>query len=263
MSGAFDAETLAAARARHARAAAASAVEAEGFAARLAARPPAPPPLADGAVLAREAVPADGAWHGRLAPGEGLRLVNGGSDGIALCLWNADDPAERLDPADTVKVQWTAAISTGRVLMSAEGRVLASVSFDGFGRNDCLAAGLAAPRPGRPTARERLLEAAAALGLDRRDLGPAVFLFAPVEAGPDGAFAWDGAADPAGTVLDLRAETALLVALANVPHPLGPGRSGPLTLVRHAAPPPGRDDLARTASSAVARAFARTERRDP
>ena len=56
-------------------------------------------------------------------------------------MWNADDTSERFNPADTVKVQWTARIGQGKLLLSDMGRVLASITADSCGLHDCIAGG--------------------------------------------------------------------------------------------------------------------------
>ena len=53
-------------------------------------------------------------------------------------MWNADDTSERFNPADTVKVQWTARIGQGKLWLSDMGRVLFSVTADSLGAHDGL-----------------------------------------------------------------------------------------------------------------------------
>lgn len=175
-------------------------------------------------------VPAGWYWHGRVPAGTCLRLDNArGTPGLSCLFWNAADPSERFCTTDTVKVQWTAGIGRGRLLLSDMGRVLASIVEDTCGRHDVLLG--AGPPRGDDDATsplearngaENLALAAAKLGLGARDLHAPVIFFAPVRCGTDQRFGWASGATLRGTYLDLHAEMDLLAAVSNVPHPLAP-----------------------------------------
>jgi uncharacterized protein YcgI (DUF1989 family) len=63
-----------------------------------------------------------------LARGTRLRLVDLDADAcVQLWAYNAATPVERLNPADTTKVQWNAYLGAGALLLSDLGRVLATV----------------------------------------------------------------------------------------------------------------------------------------
>ena len=91
-----------------------------------------------------------GDYAGRvLERGWRLRLENLGGDGcVNLLVMNADQPAERLNVADTVKVQWRAYLDRGALLLSDMGRVLMSITEDTCGNHDtfCGASTASAPR---------------------------------------------------------------------------------------------------------------------
>lgn len=77
--------------------------------------------------------------HRVLARGTELRLTDLSGDACAhLLLYAADRPWERLNVADTVKVQWNAYLGEGQLLLSDQGRVLASLTGDTSGRHDAL-----------------------------------------------------------------------------------------------------------------------------
>ena len=57
--------------------------------------------------------------------------------------------SERINCADTVKVQWSAAISKGRVILSDMGRVFLSLIEDTSGAHDLLAGGSTPASDGR------------------------------------------------------------------------------------------------------------------
>ncbi|MGQ7792034.1 urea amidolyase associated protein UAAP1 [Faunimonas sp. B44] len=250
------------------------ALRAEGIAGAPRTLPP--PTLLDGApidpstVIRRETVP--GGWYAplKLRRGEALRIVNsGGTSAVSVVAWNADDPSERLNYADTIKVQWTAALRKGRVLLSDMGRVLLSIVEDTSGRHDALTGGSTAAstkvaygKDGLRNTRDNFILASAKLGLARRDIPPCVTFFAPVSVDPGGGLRWEDGIRRAGDFVDLRAEMDLLVAVSNCPHPLDlarPYAPGPVELVRFRAPHAPSDDLCRTATAEAVRAFENTD----
>jgi uncharacterized protein len=227
-------------------------------------------PIAADAVIHREQVP--GGWYAtlRLRRGEALRIVDdSGGSSVSLIGWREEDTSERVNCADTVKVQWSAAISKGRVILSDMGRVLLSLVEDTSGAHDLLVGGstpastLAAFGATTRNTQQNFLAAAAKIGLDVRDIPPCVTLFAPVSLDDAGRFLWNPDRKRPGDFVDLRAEMNLIVAVSNCPHPLDPARpavSGPVTLIKHQAAMAAEDDPCRTASPEAARAFAFTDR---
>ena len=98
--------------------------------------------FADDLVLRHETIPAGWYWSVRVLRGQALRLVNvSGTPGIGAMFWNAHDSSERFNAGDTLKLQWTARLGRGRVLLSDMGRVLASIVADTCGRHDALLGG--------------------------------------------------------------------------------------------------------------------------
>jgi urea carboxylase-associated protein 2 len=177
--------------------------------------------------------------------------------------------SERINCADTVKVQWSAAISKGRVILTDMGRVLLAVIEDTSGAHDLLVGGstpdstaAAFGAPARNT-HDNFLAAAAKIGLGLRDIPPSATFFAPVSVDPNGRFVWNGERKHPGNFVDLRAEMNLVLAVSNCAHPLDPARppvTGPITIIRHRAPAPTPDDPCRTSSPEAARAFTYTDR---
>ncbi|MFD5818531.1 DUF1989 domain-containing protein, partial [Streptomyces sp. NPDC127038] len=87
------------------------------------------PPPGAGPLVWAETVAGGNYTHKVLARGTELRLTDLAGDACAhLLLYVADRPWERLNVADTVKVQWNAYLGEGRLLLSDQGRVLASVA---------------------------------------------------------------------------------------------------------------------------------------
>src|SRR5262249_36733124 len=106
-------------------------LRATGQGATLKGLPPSTPldgaPIAPDAIIGREIVPAGWYTIVRLRRGEALRIVDDhGVSSVSLIGWREEDTSERINCADTVKVQWTAAIAKGRVILTDMGRVLLS-----------------------------------------------------------------------------------------------------------------------------------------
>ncbi|WP_435972640.1 urea amidolyase associated protein UAAP1 [Streptomyces sp. Qhu_M48] len=234
---------------------------------------PAPPEgVAAGDVVWAETVAGGGYTHKVLARGTELRLTDPTGDACAhLLLHSADRPWERLNVADTVKVLWNAYLGAGHLLLSDQGRVLASVVRDTSGRHDALTGtstlarntaryGDGTAHSASPAGRELFKLAALKNGLAPRDLPPSLSFFQGVRIAEDGSTAFTGSAGPGGTVT-LRAEQDVIVLLANVPHPLDPRpayRCGNLGVLAHRARPTAPGDPLWDATPEGRRAFLNT-----
>jgi uncharacterized protein YcgI (DUF1989 family) len=221
--------------------------EALQAAARALAATPAPaasPRPALDAIKATGSLPPGGYIGLRLAPGDALRIENpAGTPGAAFFAWRADDPSERFNAADTIKVQWTTNLTTGRVLFSDMGRVLAIITADSGAGHDAVIGPNGPAQSAFPNGRDNLRLAAAKFGLTRRDLAPALSLFSLVRTDTEGRPQFS--APPSGAMVELRAECSLLVALSNTPHALSPSATatGPLDYIIHEVPPLAADAL--------------------
>lgn len=226
-------------------------------------------PVADAAVIEQRQLP--GGWYTTLLlpRGDVLRIIDdSGRASVALLAWRSEDTSERINCADTAKVQWSAALSKGRVILSDMGRVMLSVIEDTSGAHDLLVGGSspASTREGfgseSRNTRENFIAAAAKVGLGISDIPPCVSFFAPVATGEGGRLVWRDGRKQAGDFVDLRAEMNLIVVASNCAHPLDPNGTPapePVTLIRHRAGPVAADDLCRTASPEAARAFVVTD----
>jgi urea carboxylase-associated protein 2 len=169
-----------------------------------------------------------------LRRGTTLRLTDLHGDACPhVLLYNADQPWERLNVADTVKVPWQAYLGPCHPLLSDQGRVLATIVTDEANgahdalcgcstraRNDARYGDGSAYGPS-PAGRELLLLAAAKHNLAARDIAPSVSFFKGVRVESDGELKFIGSCGPKGYV-ELRAELPVIVLIANAPHPLDP-----------------------------------------
>ena len=238
-----------------------------------ASRWPDPPDGVAAADLTWATVVAGGGYaHRSLARGTHVRLRDLTGDACAhVLLLRADEPWERLNPADTTKVAWQVYTAPGQLLLSDAGRVLATVVEDTSGHHDALFGtttrarnearyGDGSAQGPSPAGRELLALAAAKHGLGRRDVGPTVSFFSGVTVGPDGAPRWTGSAGP-GAHVTLRAEAPLLLLVANTAHPLDPREAftcSPLEVLAWRGEPTGPGDPLWTAAPEGRRAFENT-----
>ncbi len=193
-----------------------------------------PPGVEPRAMTWAETVAGGGYTSKVLARGTTLRLTDRDGQACAhVLLYNAEQPWERLNVADTVKVPWQAYLGPAHPLLSDQGRVLAMIVGDHVnGASDALCGastraanedryGDGAAHGPSPAGRELLLLAAAKHDLAPRDVPPSVSFFKRIRVGPDGELRWTGSCYD-GCHVELRAELPLVVLIANAPHPLDP-----------------------------------------
>lgn len=233
-----------------------------------------PSGVAPEAMLWAETLAAGGYGAKRLNRGARLRLVDLHGDAcLSMLVFNAERPVERLNVADTLKVQWNAYLGAGRLLLSDMGKVLMSVMEDTAEGHDafCGASNAAsnARRYGEgdnwgphPNARDRFALGVAKFGLGRKDIHPCINWFKPVRIGDDGGVNLDAGPFAAGRQVTLRAEMDLIVVLANCPHVLDPRPAYSVTPARALAwrgAPTAVDDPIRNATPEGLRAFLNVE----
>jgi uncharacterized protein len=219
-------------------------------------------------------VVAGGSYTSAVLPrGAHVRITDLDGDACAgLLLHRRDAPAERLNVADTVKVQWQAYLGAGQLLLSDMGRVLAAVVEDTSGHHDTFCGtttravnearyGDGAPDGSAPNGRDHFAVALIKHGLSRRDVAPNVNLFKGVRVAPDGELVLDVEPRPGAHVV-LRLELPCIVSLVNVPHPLDARPTytvTPLEVTAWRGAPAADDDPIRTATPEGERAYLNTE----
>jgi urea carboxylase-associated protein 2 len=213
-----------------------------------------------------------------LRRGRTLRITDpvGGANVSAL-FFNADAPLERYNMPDTLKGQFTAYLTEGRVLYSDMGRVLCSLTADSCGWHDTLCGVIDARRTAAKfgmtsyqadrnawhrNGRDNFLIELAKHGLGKRDLHANVNFFSKVTVDDAGDLDFIADHSQAGAFVDLRAEMNVLLVLSNTPHPLAPAGLWDPPAVRlstRATPPPAPDDPCRLSRPENGRAFVNTE----
>jgi urea carboxylase-associated protein 2 len=209
-----------------------------------------------------------------LTRGTRLRIENTAGDGCAnLLIFNADQLAERLNIADTVKVQWQAYPGQGALLLSDMGRFLMSFTVDTCGNHDTFCSASTAKSNAakygngdnfgpHPNARDRFALALTKFGLGKRDIGPNINLFKRVTVRSDGSLVFEPNSSAPGQFVELRAEMRVLVVIANTPHVLDPRTTYTATnlrLLAYRGPLTPEDDPIRNSTPERRRAFENTE----
>jgi len=174
-----------------------------------------------------EVVAARAPWDHVLRKGETLRIVDvEGNQAVDFLLYALADDAERYSAQDTIAAQGNIFLKTGSVLLSNEGRPMATVTATNVAYHDTIGGACSCEsntlRYGHHTKSqhacvENFLQANARHGRGKRDMVSNInwFMNVPVEA--DGTLGIvDGISSP-GLYVDLRAEMHLVVVVSNCP----------------------------------------------
>lgn len=216
-----------------------------------------------------EVIPGGAYWSRVIKRGTTLRLLAPeGSRGIAVLCYNADNPIERYNAADTAKIQFNAFLKKGMVLYSDMGRVLFSITEDTCGLHDTLggcsnlASNTKYGEGDYKNSRDNFLLALIKRNLGKKDIMPNLNLFTRIAVDPDGNLSWAEKTAQPGDFIDLRAEMNVLVVLSNCPHPLDPSPTydaKPIRAIVWNSPTPTADDPIRTGNPEVVRGFQNTD----
>lgn len=187
-------------------------------------------------------VPIGGKWSGIIGRGNTIRFTayEAGAN-LAMLLYNATDKTERYNMSDTLKAQHTLKLTQGHVLMSDNGRAMASIIEDTVGWHDTI--GGVSTRNGTDakygiTRYQDLRNAWLRNGTDNfaielvrhglasRDMTSPINIFSRVSADLDGHMEYQPCAIAPASI-SLRVEMDVLIVISNTPHPLDPRTTYP------------------------------------
>lgn len=186
--------------------------------------------------MIKKTIPAGGKWSTHIKRGKEITFtaLEDGAN-MSILLYNADDTAERYNMPDTLKAQYTALLTKGNVLMSDNGRVLASITADSLGWHDTIS-GYSTRKQidqkyGKTTYQEQrnewyrsgeenLLVELFRNNLTSRDLSPVVNLFSKVYCDEEGNMHFVHDHSKKGDTVTLRTEMDVLLVVSNTPNPL-------------------------------------------
>jgi len=185
------------------------------------------PPALSGRIALDEVVPARAPWTAELRQGQTLRIIDlEGNQAVDFLMYALADDAERYSAQDTIAAQGNIFLREGSVLMSNEGRPMATVTGTAVERHDTIGGACSCEsntlRYGHHTKAqhacvENFLQGNARYGRGKRDMVSNInwFMNVPVEA--DGTLGIvDGISAP-GLFVDMRAEMDLVVVVSNCP----------------------------------------------
>lgn len=198
------------------------------------------PAAMSGRIIEDRVIPPGGHWARVVAEGYRLRIVDlEGQQAVDFLCYNAKNPEERYNAADTMKIAGTILLTTGVSLYSGLGRRLFTIVRDTCGAHDTIGGCCSAESnlvrygvKGTPNCRDNFLLALAEFGLGRKDLVANVNFFMYVPVAPDGRMAIaDGRSKP-GDFVELRAEMDALAVLSNCPQIYNPANGFTPTPIR-------------------------------
>ena len=194
-------------------------------------------------------------WSGCIGKGKYIHFkALGDNANVSILLYNMRDTSERYNMPDTTKAQYSYHLTEGNVLMSDNGRVLASSGQDSTGWNDTISGhttrmmadekygvtsyqeqGNDFYRCGEENFKVELVRN----GMSKRDLVPCVNLFSKVYVDEDGSMNYDPENCKYGDTVTLRTEMDIIFVVSNTPNPLDPAEkypSVPVTMEVYDAP---------------------------
>ena len=187
-------------------------------------------------------VPPGQFWARLLRRGQMLRIIDlEGRQAVDFLCYNAADPDERYNAADTMKYAKTIFLTRGHGIYSNLGRRLFTIVEDTCGRHDtiggCCSAESNEFRYGvknTPSCRANFLRALAGFGLGAERHRGQPQLLHECAGGPRRHHGDRGRASPKpGDYVDLRAETDILTAISNCPQVHNPATAlQPTTPIR-------------------------------
>lgn len=194
-------------------------------------------------------------WSGNIGKGKYIHFKALGEDAnVSLLMYNMFDKSERYNMPDTLKAQYTAHLTRGNVLMSDNGRVLASIVEDSLGWHDSISGItnrlMTDEKYGKTTYQENGNDwlrsgmenfevELVRNGMDLGDLVPCVNLFSKVYVEEDGSMHYENGHCKEGATVTLRTEMNVILILSNTPNPLNPATeypSVPVTVEVYDAP---------------------------
>lgn len=195
-------------------------------------------------------------WSGTIGRGKYIHFKALGKDAnVSMLLYNMRDTSERYNMPDTLKGQYTAHLTRGNVLMSDNGRVLASIVEDSLGWHDTISGYttrmMTDEKYGKTTyqelrngwlrsGEENFVVELVRNNMGRRDLVPCVNLFSKVFVEEDGSMHYESGHCKEGATVTLRTEMDMVILLSNTPNTFNPSEaypSVPVTVEVYDAPP--------------------------
>lgn len=181
-------------------------------------------------LISRTVVPAGGRWSAGLARGETLRIVDlEGTQAVDFLCFAADDPHDRYNAGNTIKMQSSIYVAKGSVLYSDQARALMKVTGDSCGFHDTIAGCCSTPmnlmRYGvkdTPSCRTNFTNELALWGLGEADVVANVNFFMYVPVTSEGAADIKPGLSKPGDHVEVEALMDVIAVISNCPQRFNP-----------------------------------------
>ena len=169
-------------------------------------------------------------WARVVPQGSRVRFIDlEGKQAIDFLAYNAHDPSERYNAADTMKYAGTIFLTKGHGIYTDMGRKLFTIVEDTCGRHDTIGGCCSAESnqlrytdANTPNCRDTFLKGLAEHGLGKKDIVANLNFFMNVPIDQDGAMALvEGYSQP-GDLVELQAEMDVLALVSNCPQTRNP-----------------------------------------
>ncbi len=176
-----------------------------------------------GTVAEDTVVQAGAGWGRVVRRGQHVRIVDlEGKQAVDFLCYDAANPAERYNAADTMKYAGTIFLTTGHAIYSDMGRALFTIVADTCGRHDTIGGCCSAEsnlkrygKAGPGNCRDTFVRALAPFGLGKKDVVANLNWFMNVPVDPDGRMQLAEGISKPGDYVELRAETDVLTVISN------------------------------------------------
>ena len=180
-------------------------------------------------------------WSGGIGKNKYIHFkALGDNANVSILLYNLKDTSERYNMPDSLKAQYTAHLAKGNVLMSDNGRVLASIVEDSLGWHDSISGHTTRMMTDEKYGKNSYFKVELVRNnMSKRDIVPCVNLFAKVYVDEDGSMHYVTDHCKKGATVTLGTEMDCLVIISNTPNPLDPSTeypSVPVTMEVYNAP---------------------------
>jgi urea carboxylase-associated protein 1 len=183
-----------------------------------------------GTIIEDTIVPPGGHWSGVIARGDILRIIDlEGCQAVDFLCYNAADPSERYNAADTMKIAGSIFLGAGTTLYSGMGGKLFTIVRDTCGFHDtiggCCSSESNFVRYGvrdTPNCRDNFLRGLAPHGLGRKDIVANVNFFMYVPVTSEGAADIKPGLSKPGDFVEVEAMTDVIAVISNCPQRFNP-----------------------------------------
>jgi urea carboxylase-associated protein 1 len=186
-------------------------------------------PLLEETAVYRHIIPPGDPWIHPLKQGQTIRIVDlKGNQAVDTIFYNSHDLEERYSALDTIAGQGNVYLTTGTLLMSNKGRVLAEISADLCGFHDTLGGACAAEsnsvrypleKKHMHSCRDNFLKAIREYdqSMTKRDIPNNMNFFMNVPVDSEGGSAFSDGVSGAGKYVEMIAKMNVLCLISNCP----------------------------------------------